>query len=137
MNPVYFFFSLTSISILSSHLRLHLPRGFFLYILSSHPSYFNSIRGRITLSRISIVRGCRAWQCSLLCLANSIPCCRARQDEHWRANLARLDPNRSGSLSRGKGISVCCALSVETVLCLRDSVHQQPHAAAARNRYRS
>jgi hypothetical protein len=32
------------------------------------------------------------------------------------ANLARVEPNRSGSLSRGKGISVCCALSVETVL---------------------
>jgi hypothetical protein len=45
------------------------------------------------------------------------------------ANLARLEPNRNGSLSRGKGISVCCALSVETDLCLRclrDSVHQQP-----------
>jgi hypothetical protein len=63
---------------------------------------------------------------------------------------------RSGSLSRGKGISVCCVLSVETVLCLRDSVDQQPRfdvghehgkqtnefaaheqlrAAAARNRY--
>jgi hypothetical protein len=47
-----------------------------------------------------------------------------------RANLARVEPNLSGSLSSGKGISVCCALSVETVLCLRNSVHQQPHAAA-------
>jgi hypothetical protein len=45
--------------------------------------------------------------------------------------LPRVDPNRSGSLSRGKGISMCCALSVETVLCLRNSVHQRPHAAAA------
>jgi hypothetical protein len=41
-------------------------------------------------------------------------------------------------LSRGKGISVCCALSVETVLWrsafsreLRDSVDQQTQAAAA------
>jgi hypothetical protein len=33
-----------------------------------------------------------------------------------RTNLVRVEPNRSGSLSRGKGISVCCALSVETVL---------------------
>jgi hypothetical protein len=33
-----------------------------------------------------------------------------------RANLARVEPNRSGSLSRDNGISVCCALSVETVL---------------------
>jgi hypothetical protein len=33
-----------------------------------------------------------------------------------RANWARVEPNRSGSLSRGKGISVCYALSVETVL---------------------
>jgi hypothetical protein len=32
-----------------------------------------------------------------------------------RANLAHVEPNRSGSLSRGKGISVCCVLSVETV----------------------
>ena len=32
------------------------------------------------------------------------------------SNLARVEPNRSGSLSRRKGISVCCALSVETVL---------------------
>jgi hypothetical protein len=33
-----------------------------------------------------------------------------------RANLARVEPNQSGSLSRGKGISVCCALSAETVV---------------------
>jgi hypothetical protein len=33
-----------------------------------------------------------------------------------RANLARVEPNRSGYLSRGKEISVCCALSVEKVL---------------------
>jgi hypothetical protein len=32
-----------------------------------------------------------------------------------RTNLARVEPNRGGSLSRGKGISVCSALSVETV----------------------
>ncbi|PNF34940.1 hypothetical protein B7P43_G01404 [Cryptotermes secundus] len=31
---------------------------------------------------------------------------------------ARVEPNRISSLSRGKGISVCCALSVETVLRL-------------------
>jgi hypothetical protein len=48
-----------------------------------------------------------------------------------RGILARFEPNRSGSLSLGKRISMCCALSVETVLCLRNSVHQQPHAAAA------
>jgi hypothetical protein len=47
------------------------------------------------------------------------------------ANLARVEPNWSGSLSRGKGISVCCALSGETVLCRRNSVDQQPHASAA------
>lgn len=35
-----------------------------------------------------------------------------------RTNLARVEPNRSGSLSGGKGISVCCALSDETVLWL-------------------
>jgi hypothetical protein len=29
--------------------------------------------------------------------------------------LARVEPNRSDSLFRGKGISVCCPLSVETV----------------------
>jgi hypothetical protein len=33
-----------------------------------------------------------------------------------RANLARVEPNRSGSLSRGKMISVLCAFSFETVL---------------------
>jgi hypothetical protein len=55
-----------------------------------------------------------------------------------RANLERVEPNRSGSLSRGKGILVCCALSVETVLWsstfsreLRDSVDKHPHATAA------
>jgi hypothetical protein len=32
-----------------------------------------------------------------------------------RANLARVKPNRNGSLSRSKG-TVCCALSVETVV---------------------
>jgi hypothetical protein len=68
------------------------------------------------LSRVSIARGCRERQCSLLCLAKSILCCRARQNE-----LARLEPNRSSFLSRGEGISVCCALSVETVL-LRSGV---------------
>jgi hypothetical protein len=30
--------------------------------------------------------------------------------------LPRVEPNRSGYLSRGEGISVCRALSVETVL---------------------
>jgi hypothetical protein len=48
-----------------------------------------------------------------------------------RANLTRVEPNRSGSLSRGKGISVCCALSVETVSCLRDNIDQHPHVVAA------
>jgi hypothetical protein len=73
-----------------------------------------------------------------------------------RANLACVEPNRSRSLSHGKGISVFCALSVETVLCLRNSVtrlprfdaghehgkqtnefaaHEQLRAAAARNQY--
>jgi hypothetical protein len=33
-----------------------------------------------------------------------------------RAHLERVEPNRSASLSRGKGISVRCALSVETLL---------------------
>jgi hypothetical protein len=33
-----------------------------------------------------------------------------------RANLAHVEPNRSCFLSRDKGILVCCALSVETVL---------------------
>jgi hypothetical protein len=42
------------------------------------------------------------------------------------ANLARVEPNRGGSLSRGKGISVCCALSVETVLFLRNRVARLP-----------
>jgi hypothetical protein len=32
-----------------------------------------------------------------------------------RATLVRVEPNRSSSLYRGKGISVCSALSVETV----------------------
>jgi hypothetical protein len=32
-----------------------------------------------------------------------------------RANLGHVEANRSGSLSRGKVISVCCALYVETV----------------------
>jgi hypothetical protein len=41
---------------------------------------------------------------------------RAAERTLQRANLARVEPNWSGSLSRGKGISVCCALSVETVL---------------------
>jgi hypothetical protein len=33
-----------------------------------------------------------------------------------RDNFERVEPNRSCSLSRGKGISVCCALSVEAFL---------------------
>jgi hypothetical protein len=61
-------------------------------------------------------------------------CCFASQSQYHvvargrtntaRAKLARDEPNRSGSLSRGKGISVCCALSVETVMCLKNSVDQ-------------
>jgi hypothetical protein len=31
------------------------------------------------------------------------------------ANLVRVERNRSGSLFRGKGISLCCTLSVEMV----------------------
>jgi hypothetical protein len=31
------------------------------------------------------------------------------------ANLPRVEPNRSGFLSRGEGISVCCVLSVASV----------------------
>jgi hypothetical protein len=56
---------------------------------------------------------------------------RAAERTLLRANLARVEPNWSGSLSRGKGISVCCALSVDTVLWRRNSVDQQSHAAAA------
>jgi hypothetical protein len=49
-----------------------------------------------------------------------------------RANLARVEPNRSGSLSRGKGISVCCALSVETVLWCSGTEEQRRSTAALR-----
>jgi hypothetical protein len=42
------------------------------------------------LSRVSIALGCRSRQCSLLCLAKSIPCCRARQNEHCRARSWRV-----------------------------------------------
>jgi hypothetical protein len=81
-----------------------------------------------------------------------------------RANLARVEPNRSGSLSRSKGISLCCALSVETVFWRSGvslaasfnsrtrlprfdaghehgkqpnefAAHEQQRAAASRNRY--
>jgi hypothetical protein len=38
-----------------------------------------------------------------------------------RANLARVETHRSGSSSRGKGISVRCALSIETVLWRRST----------------
>jgi hypothetical protein len=48
-----------------------------------------------------------------------------------RGNLGRVEPNRSGSLPRGKGISVYCALSAKTVSWRRNSVDQQTHAAAA------
>jgi hypothetical protein len=41
---------------------------------------------------------------------------RAAEQTLPRANLAHVKPNQSGSLSRDKGISVCCSLSVETVL---------------------
>jgi hypothetical protein len=50
-----------------------------------------------------------------------------------RANLARIEPNQSG-----RGISMCCAVSVETVLwhsgvpfAAKWRTDQQPHAAAA------
>jgi hypothetical protein len=50
-----------------------------------------------------------------------------------RGNLAHVEPDKSGSLSRGKWISVCCVLSVETVLWRSGVffVDQQSHAAAA------
>jgi hypothetical protein len=51
---------------------------------------------------------------------------RAAERTLQRANLVRVEPNLSGSLSRGKGISVCCALAVETVLWLRNSVTWLP-----------
>jgi hypothetical protein len=38
---------------------------------------------RILLSRASIARGCHAKNCSLLFLAKSIPCCRARTWRVW------------------------------------------------------
>jgi hypothetical protein len=49
-----------------------------------------------------------------------------------RANFARVEPSRNGSLSRGKEISVCFALSVDTVLW-RSSVS---FAASINNRTR-
>jgi hypothetical protein len=48
-----------------------------------------------------------------------------------KRTLPRVEPIRNGSLSRGKAISVCCALSVETLLWRRNSVDQRPHVAAA------
>jgi hypothetical protein len=48
---------------------------------------------------------------------------------------AGVEPNRGCPLSRGKGISLCCSLSVETVTCLRNSVYQQTRAAAALSPY--
>jgi hypothetical protein len=77
-----------------------------------------------------------------------------RQNKHCPANLAHVEPNQSGSLPHGKGISVCCALSVETVLINSSmrllrfdaghkhskqtnefAAHGQLRVAAARNRY--
>jgi hypothetical protein len=46
---------------------------------------------------------------------------RAAEQTLLRANLARAEPNGSGSSSRCKGISVCCALSIETVLWRRST----------------
>jgi hypothetical protein len=48
-----------------------------------------------------------------------------------RANLARVEPNRSGSLSRGKGISVCCVLCQLRCSC---GVDQQPKEGVCRAR---
>jgi hypothetical protein len=42
------------------------------------------------LSQVPIARGCCARQCSLLCLAKSIPCCRARQNEHCSSRTWRM-----------------------------------------------
>jgi hypothetical protein len=48
------------------------------------------------LYRVSIARGCRAYTMFVAL------CCRARQDEHCRENVAGVWPNRNGSSSRGK-----------------------------------
>ena len=52
-----------------------------------------------------------------------------------RANLARVEPNRSGSLTRGNGISVCCARSVETVVWCSNSVDQQPRSMLGKHEH--
>jgi hypothetical protein len=89
----------------------------------------------------SAVVSVRVTMCSTACrkfLKPGIDCARLPREAVFVAlrrkvhtmlpceNLARVELNRSGFLSRGKGISVCCAPSVETVLCLRDSVTRLP-----------
>jgi hypothetical protein len=61
---------------------------------------------------VSIARG------SVRCFASHVETILPRAAEQTlpRTNLARVEPNQSGSVSRGKGISVCCTFSVETVL---------------------
>ena len=104
----------------------------------------------------------------LKCLKTGIECARLPREAVFvalprkvdtmlpRANLAPVEPNRSGSLSSGKWISVYCALSVETVWELRNDrtrlqrfiaghehgnqtnefvAHEQLRATAAHNRY--
>jgi hypothetical protein len=103
--------------------------GEYVYSLSKY---------RILLSRVSIARGCRARQCSLLCLAKSIPCCRAAERTLPLANLALVEPNRSGFfVPRQRGFSVLCSFSWDSLVAFQCfftakwSVDQQPHAAAA------
>jgi hypothetical protein len=49
-----------------------------------------TVPGRMQRFRRFRRAGCRARECSLLCIAKSIPCCRARQSEHCRARTWRV-----------------------------------------------
>jgi hypothetical protein len=80
------------------------------------------------LSRVSIAHSCRARQCSLLCLAKSIPFCCARQHKHWGA--------RTRSVSSQIG-AVLCPAAKGIQLRRSCGVGQQPHAAAAHEQLRA
>jgi hypothetical protein len=60
---------------------------------------------------------------------------RAAEQTLSHANLVRVEPNRSGSLTRGKGISVFCARSVETVVWCSNSVDQQPRSMLGKHEH--
>jgi hypothetical protein len=72
------------------------------------------------LNWVSIGRGRSARQCSLLSLAKSISCCRARQNEHCRKRTWRVSSQTERFFVPGqRDFSVLCSFSWDGLVAFR------------------